>query len=155
VSTQSRIEPARVQRHERASTWQALWFALLRHKWTTLAVVPSKVDLSVHFVAKALSEVGKLHGVSKVHLVNSEGVYLADAARVIETVKDIGSKNEIALVAVDWPADNQAAIPIARACEAALLCVPLGGKTTDAHAAVDLVGRDRFIGSIAIQPRRS
>lgn len=134
------------------SEWQQLWFSLLTRKWSSLAVVPSHPGISSLFVAQALCDVGKLHRQKPVHLVNAEGVHLVDASSFIDSLGDVAARGDIALVAVDSPLENQAAIPISRSAEAALLVVPLGESTfRNAQRTVELLGRERFIGSITLK----
>jgi hypothetical protein len=131
--------------------WQQAWFAARRHPWSSLVVVPAHPGVSARFIAQALVGVGSLHGDRPVKLVDAEGTRLPAAASVLDSLSAVVGRGELAVVAVDDPVREAASIPIARAAEAALLVVPLGeGRFADARRAMDLVGRDRFIGAITL-----
>jgi hypothetical protein len=137
--------------------WQTLWFDVLRTPWRTLLVVPSEPRLSALFVARALAEVGKTHGESTVHLIDGEDCTFSAARSFVDTMRSLSTAGDRALLAVDCPLVNRAAIPIARAADAVLLVVPLAeGSLSGANRCINLVGREHIIGCVALGaiPRR-
>jgi hypothetical protein len=131
--------------------WQQVWFAARRRPWSSLALVPAHPGTSALFIAEALVSVGGLHGERPVKLLDAERARLPDVGRVLESLDAIVGREEVAVLAVDGPGDQAASIPIARAADAAILVVPLGAsRFRDARRAMDLVGRDRFIGAVTL-----
>jgi hypothetical protein len=135
--------------------WQQIWFTALRRPWSSLALVPAGPGDSALFAAEALAAVGRLHGGRAIRLVDAEEAGLTDVADILESLAAIAGREELAVVAAGCPLTEAAAIPIARAADAALLVVPLGdAHFSGARRVVDLVGRDRFIGAVTLQLRR-
>jgi hypothetical protein len=131
--------------------WQQIWFAARRRPWSSLALVPAHPGTSALFIAEALVSVGGLHGERPVKLLDAEGAQLSDVAPMLKSLAAIVGREEIAVVAVDGPGDHAATIPIVRAADAAILVVPLGASCfRDARRAMDLVGRDRFVGAVTL-----
>lgn len=133
--------------------WQELWFATLVRPWSSLVVVPASPGVSGLVVASALADVAKLHRAKPVQMVNAESTELVDANALIESVRHQTAKGELVIIAVGSLFENQASIPIARAADAALLCVELGGS--DFHSAektLQMIGKERFLGSVNLAP---
>ena len=85
-------------------------------------------------------------------VIEAERVTPEKAREVIRFLGERNSAGERTIVVVSSPMLDVSAIPIARAVDAAVLVVPLGRTVLrDARRAMQLIGRDRFIGSIAIQ----
>jgi len=133
--------------------WQQVWFAARRRPWSSLALVPAHPGTSALFVADAIAAVGRLHGQKTSKLVDAERAALPEVDDVLASVGAITGREELAVVAVACPLAQATSIPIARACDAALLVVPLGeSRFADARRVMDLVGRDRFIGAVTLAP---
>ena len=132
--------------------WQQIWFAALRRPWSSMVLVPAHPGTSALFIAEALVAVGRLHGERPVRLLDAEGTELPDVADVLTSLAAIRERQERAVVAAGCPLTRAASIPIARAAEAAVLVLPLGeSRFSDARRALDLVGRDRFIGAVTLR----
>jgi hypothetical protein len=132
--------------------WQQVWFAALRRPWSSLALIPSHPGSSALFVAEALAAVGRLHGQRPARLLDAEGVDLPNVGDVLRSLAAITGREELAVVAVGCPIDKAASIPIARTADAALLVVPLGeGRFEEARRAIDLVGREHFMGAVTLE----
>ena len=86
-------------------------------------------------------------------------VPLASSSKSVQPIVDsiaasIG-RGESVIVPVDPVADNPSAIAILHACSAALLVVRLGeSQFTTAQNTIDIVDRERFLGSIVLEQRR-
>jgi hypothetical protein len=160
---------------------QELWFATRRKDWKSLVVVPAAPGLSAFPIAKALGEIGGVIRMSPVQVVNAEGLDLPSIAMLVQdfsgdqqrgggsvwTSASPGNngpqgaepfstlKQERAfIVAIEPVVTNPLALPLALAADAVLLCLELG--VTDVEAAkhtIDLVGRDRLVGSVLLSPR--
>ena len=64
------------------------------------------------------------------------------------------ARGEWVIVAVDPIADHPSVVPLVRAASAALLVVRLGESSlASAQAAIDTVGRTRFLGSVVLSRR--
>ena len=151
---------------------QELWFATRRRDWRTLAVVPASPGSSALQIAQALGEVGGFIRMSPVHVVNAEGLDLSKIAALVMEITgtstssvwtmnapggnapsgwDPSARAEARIVALEPVVVNPLVLPLALAADAVLLTVELG-KTELAAAkhTVDLIGRERIIGSVVI-----
>ena len=132
--------------------WERLWFAALQSPWGSLAVIPATRGTSTAALARRLAEVAKVHRESEVHLLNAEGIRLADALWFVDGVNEHCAHGDRAILSLDSPLANNAAIPIARATDAVILVVTLGDtRFADAARTLDLVGRERFIGAVTVR----
>jgi hypothetical protein len=135
--------------------WQQLWFNLLQHRWSSLAIVPAQPSVSVLPAARALVAVGRVYHQGPVHLIEAEGADPAATGFVISSAKNRVAAGEQVIIAVDSPLSKPVAIPITRAADAALLLIPLGRtRLAWARQTLDCVGREYFIGSITLGDQR-
>ena len=103
-------------------------------------------------VASALADVGKLHRGRPVNLINAESVELVEASGLIEAMHAQTARGDQVIVCVGSLFDNQAAIPVARAADAALLCVSLGDSDfSSARKTLNLIGPERFVGAVNLK----
>ena len=131
---------------------QRIWFAARQRDWSSLALIPSDASADVGRLAEMLVSTGQLHGERPVAMVNARGVKLEDVEQVIDSVEAIAARAERAIVPVDPITDNPAAIAILRACSAVVLVVRLGeSRLADAQNAIEIVGRDRFLGTVMLE----
>jgi hypothetical protein len=152
---------------------QELWFATRRRDWRTLAVVPAAPgSTSALAIAKALGEVGGFIRMSPVRVIDAEGLDLDRiAGLVMDLTANAGSsawsmnapgsapsqgwesaaRKDATIVALDPVVTNPLVLPVALAADAVVLCVEVG-KTALAAArhTVELIGRERIIGSVLI-----
>ncbi len=78
---------------------------------------------------------------------------LNDTSRLIIEMTSHAASGGLVIVALDSVLSNQAGIPVALAADAALLCVTMGDTELDAaRRTVSLVGKDRFVGTVTVQP---
>lgn len=135
-----------------ADAWAQLWFSVERHAWSTIAVVPSSPADDGLAAARSLTAAGNMYREGGVALVDATRAQPGAIPGLIAAAAEGVATGARVVIAVDSPISNPAAIAVARAADAALLAVPLGrGKLADARRAVDTVGRDRFVGSVAIK----
>jgi hypothetical protein len=137
------------------SDWQRLWFSTRQKPWTSLAIIPSDAGVDVGRVADALVAMGQLHHEKSVSLLNAKGVRVGNVQQLIDTLGAMTARGEWVIVPVDPIAENPSAVPVARATSGALLVVRLGESLlTSARSVIEIVGRDRLIGSIVLGRRK-
>jgi hypothetical protein len=134
--------------------WQELWFACLRREWSSLVIVPAHAGGSAREVAVQLAAVAELHRGTPVKRIDAEGVELSQIAGLIVQISSHVADGGMVIVSVSSVFDNQAAIPLALAADAALLCVNYGqSDLSSAKKTLEAVGRERFIGSVNLDGR--
>jgi hypothetical protein len=129
--------------------WPSVWFALAKHPWDSLAIVPAGSGLSTVPTARYLAAAAKMFEERPFTLIEAEGIAPAMVRDVIGSVTDRVAAGERVLIAVGSPLKDYSAIPIARAANAAVLLVRLTQtRSRDANRTIDTVGRGHFLGSI-------
>jgi hypothetical protein len=130
---------------------QRIWLHLRGRPWRTLAVVPAEVGMPAHLAARMLASLAAEHG-EDLDVFDARGTSIDRAAVEVAAASE-GQRRVILLTsAID---ENIATIPLARAADAAVLCVTLGATSLRAAGeVVNAVGKDRFLGSLSIRPRR-
>jgi hypothetical protein len=136
--------------------WERLWVATRQDNWTSLAVIPSDTGVDIKQVAESMVAAGRQHGEKLVSLLNAIGAELNDVRQLVDKLNAITARGEWVIVAVDPIADNPSVVPLVRAASSALLVVRLGESLlASAQAAIDTVGRSRFLGSVVLDRRRA
>jgi hypothetical protein len=131
--------------------WQRIWFSIRQHTWSSLALVPSHSGIDVVKVAQTLVATGRLQGERPVGLIDATGVRMSNIQQVIGSLGTVAERGEHAIVPVDAIHDNPSTIAIVQAASMALLVVRLGESLlASAQTTLDVVGRNRFIGSIVV-----
>jgi hypothetical protein len=131
--------------------WQRIWFATRQKDWSSLAIIPTHAGIDVAHVAQELTATGLQHGERPVALLNAVGVKLVDTQNIVDSLAAMTGRATWVLVPVDPLADNPSSVAVVRAAAAALLVVRLGQSfLSSARNTIDLVGRERFLGSIAL-----
>ena len=119
-------------------------------------VIPSDVGVDIKQVAESMVAAGRQHGEKPVSLLNATGAELNDVRQLVDKLNAITARGEWVIVAVDPIADNPSVVPLVRAASAALLVVRLGESLlASAQAAIDTVGRSRFLGSVVLDRRKA
>ncbi len=137
------------------SDWAQVWFAMMRFDWTTLAVVPASPRDGGLATAAALVEAGQRYAEGTVHLVDATAAAPHAVDLIIASMSGTIAHGTKLIVALDNPLVNPTSIPIARAADASLLGVRLGGPSLrETQRTVDSIGRDYFIGSVAIRTEK-
>ena len=136
--------------------WERLWVATRQDNWTSLAVIPSDTGVDIKQVAESMVAAGRQHGEKPVSLLNATGAELNDVRQLVDKLNAITARGEWVIVAVDPIADNPSVVPLVRAASSALLVVRLGESLlASAQAAIDTIGRSRFLGSVVLDRRRA
>lgn len=129
----------------------AAWFALEAEPWVTLAVVPATAQLPARDVALSLLELGVRASLEPPTLIDASALTPDGVAACVAQVEQAQAERRRAVVLVDAPSTNAAALALIRRCDAAVLCVGLGRTRLDeAHRTLEQCGRDRFVGSIVL-----
>lgn len=140
--------------HVAGDAWPAVWFALAKHPWHSLAIVPGSTSLSSLTTARHLADAAKMFEEKPFTLIEAESVSPASVRDIIASFNERVAIGERVLLAVGSPLIDYSAIPIARATDAAVLLVRLTEtRGRDANRTIDAVGRSHFLGSITSSPR--
>jgi hypothetical protein len=133
---------------------QWLWFAVQRFPWSSLALVPVSPGRSCRKLAQVLVKVASLESSgSPVSLIDAAGVELNDLSSLSAKVASGVAGGRRTVILADPVTHDPAAVPVARRADAVLLCIELGrAQVADAQRAVELIGRERIIGCVAIHP---
>jgi hypothetical protein len=130
---------------------QQLWIALQRRPWRSLAVVSASKGVGTLKVANDLAKIAWWYSGQPTCVFDMRDLSL----RLLEhQLREMGAQlkgGERVFIALRSSAENPTAVPLARAADAAVLCVQLG--TTDFRSAertLDAVGRTKFIGTILV-----
>ena len=145
---------------------EPIWFALLRHRWSSLALVPAHAGGSVLALALAISKIGALHRDSSIEVVDAAAMDLTANGRLLLDLLEQPSlrsssggekgaatlgRGVLRIIALESVLTSQAGIPIALAADLALLCVELGATDhKSARRTIELVGRSNLLGCLLI-----
>ena len=133
------------------SDWQRLWFTTRHKAWSSLAIIPSDPGVEAGSVAESLVATGRAHGERPVSLLNGRGIQLSGVHQLVSTLGAMTARGEWVIVPVDPIVGNPSTVPIVQATSAALLVVTLGESyLASARAAIEAVGRERFLGSVVL-----
>jgi hypothetical protein len=137
-----------------SSTLLHLWAMLnQRGRWSSLVVVPSHEGGSGVQVVQAILEVANKQSSTPVHFLDAEGLELGAAQHVVAEMMAYVEQGDRVVVLLDSVVANPVGLEVALAAERALLCVSLGTSDyTSARRTLDLIGKDRFLGSVTLQP---
>jgi hypothetical protein len=137
-----------------SSTLLHLWAMLnQRGRWSSLVVVPSHESGSGLQVVQAILEVATRQSSTPVHFLDAEGLELGAAQHVVAEMMAYVEQGDRVVVLLDSVVANPVGLEVALAAERALLCVSLGTSDyTSARRTLDLIGKERFLGSVTLQP---
>lgn len=137
-----------------AEEWSRVWFNLSARAWRSLALVPAAPELSALALAERLAECARAYQSDAVRVVDARGAEPGEVAALAAAVAEQSAGHERVLLVLASPLVRAAAIPLARAAEAALLVVPLGMTgVRDARQTVAAVGHTHFVGSVTMRER--
>jgi hypothetical protein len=136
-----------------ALDFQRLWFSTLKKEWRSLAVIPAHPGKSVAPIAKALARVGAAQR-DGIKLISGESADLTAASRVTIEMCQHVAEGGLCIVVLDSLVQNPAAIPVALAADAALLCVQLEAADIDSgRRTVELLGEGKLVGAVSVESR--
>lgn len=133
--------------------WSRVWFNLSGRAWRSLALVPAAPDdTSALPLAERFAECARAYQSDVVRVVDGRDAEPAEVAALTAALAEQSAGHERVLLVLASPVERAAAIPLARAAEAALLVVPLGvAAVHDARQAVAAVGHAHFLGSVTMR----
>ncbi len=133
--------------------WQRLWLSTRTEKkrWRSLALVPAGPGASPETmlqIAVTLAHTGMVHLGAPIHVADATRITLAQLVPFSEELTLHMRDTEMMLLALSALTENVTSISLAKAADAALLCVVLGDmSTSDAKKTVAQIGANHFIGS--------
>lgn len=128
---------------------------VMRGTWQSLAVVPASPSMSAGAFADAVVEVARLSRGAPARLFLTEGLEKAGVSKLIVEMSHHVDSGGLAVVCVESVVSQQAGVPIAMVCDAALLVVHLGvTRMEDAESTVGIIGKQKFIGAVTIESMR-
>lgn len=130
--------------------FERLWVALLQSWWSSVVMVPARPGLSGLLVAQGLAAAGAEYRGEPVEVLNAVGAQLGQCRGLLDQVAAVKSDHAL-LLAIDCPLEQESALLLARAAQAAVLLVPVGSTRLDeGRRVVELVGRGRFLGAVTL-----
>ncbi len=131
-----------------------LWAVLnQRHRWSSLVVVPSHEGGSGLQAVEAILEVATRQGTTPIHFLDAEGLELGTAQHVVNEMQAYVQQGDRVVVLLDSIVSNPVGLEVALAADRALLSVTLGSSDfVSARRTLDLIGKERFVGSVTLQP---
>lgn len=137
-----------------SSTLLHMWAVLnQRHRWSSLVVVPAHEGGSGMQAAQAILDVGNKQGTTPIHFLDAEGLELGAAQYVMSEMKAYVEQGDRVVVLLDSIVSNPVGLEVALAADRALMSVTLGSSDfVSARRTLDLIGKERFVGSVTLQP---
>jgi hypothetical protein len=132
---------------------QRVWLHLQSRAWWTLAVVPVEGGMPTHHAARVLAAIAAENG-EAFDMLDARGTELDRAPA--EVAAAAGGSRRV-LVVTRAIEEDLATISLARAADAALLCVSIGSTSLRAAAeATAAIGKDHFLASLSLRacPRK-
>ncbi len=133
-----------------------LWYRLVRHEWTTLAVVSPDSNTAASRLARALVELaGDRHGVLEARDVSEFRQRVAAAAKVAarQSASPVAGTPWRFILPIDAVLENPHAGELVAACDLVILLLEKGrSRLEDAVSSVDLVGSGRLLGAVLGSP---
>jgi hypothetical protein len=131
--------------------WPPVWFAFAQHRWTSLVLVPAHPNVSVLAFARALASAGRAYDEPTLGLIEAERLPPSRIPGVLADIEARTSLEQRTIIAVASPLEDNSAVPIIRACDGAVMVVPLGDTPMAlARRTLAVVGRGAFLGAITV-----
>lgn len=136
--------------------WQKLWLTVERQTWRSLTIIPGgdggPPDFSLT-IAVALSRTGMTHLGAPIQVADGSQVALSQLNGFVADVRHCIENGDRLIIALPPVMNSPTAAAIAKASDAALLCVLMEAMaSSQARQTIKLVGASQFIGSIIIRP---
>jgi hypothetical protein len=129
-----------------------LWLRLNRdRKLSSLVLVPAHPGGSAVPAARAIARAARIQGATGLQVIEAEGLRPGKAADIVRDMNAALEASGTVVVAVDSVLANPVSLEVAVAAREVVLCVALGSTDlASARRTIDLVGRERFVGSIVL-----
>lgn len=130
---------------------QHLWLATRAGDWRSLAIVAASPNVSTLYAASTLANVAWRFSGEPSSIFDLRDVSMRLLEPLADNIRARVAQGDRVFIALRSADENPTAIPLARAADAALLCVALG-ETPRACATriVNAIGREHFVGSILV-----
>lgn len=132
---------------------QLLWLATQKRPWRSLAVVGGSAGVPTLEVANMLAKLSWLYRGQPSSVADFRELSL----RLVEyQLRDLSMQLQAepvtVVVALRSIFENPTVVPVASTVDAAILCIQIGRTSIRAaRKTVDTIGRDRFIGTLAVR----
>jgi len=128
-----------------------LWSRVRSVPWRSLVLMPGAPGIPGHDVATGLLQAARMFApLEPLQLLDARGRVLEDVALLGKRLAALVDAGQRVLLVADSPLENPAALALAHAADAGLLCVQLGMDLRSAHQTLALCGRERFVGSVLV-----
>jgi hypothetical protein len=134
---------------------QKLWLELQRRPWRTLAVLGASEPADTLEVAEVLAQIAWCYRGEPTNVVDLRDVSMRLAEYQVEDARAQAESGVRVLFGLRSIVENPASAIIARASDAAVLCVELG--KTDLRAAeqtIEDIGREKILGTVLVRASR-
>ncbi len=131
---------------------QLMWVSLVQRPWSSLVVVPTEAPVSARAAAGALSEIGGFHDLGQLETMDAVGVSSGEGLRLARYLGERVALGKRVVVLVDPLTSSMAAFPLVTAAQRALLVVRYGTSMASARATVELLGKEKILGAVALKP---
>lgn len=135
--------------------WQRLWLSAQHTPWRSLALIPIGDGVFTPPLAGLLARVGREHRGEPLIPLDATRVSLSDVEAEIAALGERTRRGERVILALPSLLSHPPGLELARASDAAILCVALGSSSiTDCVQVIEDVGRDHILGSIIVRKRK-
>jgi hypothetical protein len=134
---------------EDAAALHPTYVAVVRAKWSVLALVGTEPGAPTRAVAAALVETARSCRLPAVRVLHASGATAAQLALLADELAGARDGETRTVITVDDPQTSPGCGPLLVGADAAVLLVRLGTSTLrSVEAAVELAGRERVLGCI-------
>ena len=132
---------------------QKLWLALQRRPWRTLAVLAGSEPADTLEIAELLAQIAWCYRGEPTNVLDLRDVSLRLAEYQVSEAQAQADTGVRVLFGLRSIVENPASALVARASDAAVLCVQLGAtRLKQAMQTIEEVGRDRVLGTVLVRP---
>lgn len=131
--------------------WHRMWLVTQGKPWRTLGLIPVAPAISRTFVLEAavnLARAGMAQLGAQVHVADATSVSFENSLEFKAQLRATQEDGRV-IVAFAPPSESGLTVTLARALDAALLCVVLGqARSAEAKEVVDSIGASLFLGAV-------
>jgi hypothetical protein len=131
-----------------------MWISVVQRPWSSLVVVPTEAPLSPRLAASALAEIGTLHDLGEFETIDAVGASGGEGLQLARSLAERVALGKRVVVLVAPLTQTMAGFPLVTASERALLLLRYGSGMATAQATVDLIGKDKILGAVALRAGR-
>jgi hypothetical protein len=135
----------------RQPDWQKFWLTIRSRPWNSLAVIPAGAGAPPDFtlgVAVSLARTGMVHLGVPIRVADATQIPLGQMMQLSAEIKESVTAGDLVILALGSTVDSPVAVSLAQSVDHALLCVLFERMAVaDAKRTVNLIGRQKFIGS--------